>query len=70
MINDKQSIFNPYIIEVYCINEKNVPYPVETHFEERVVKFYGLELITGGTGTIITNGETAKPQKYNRTITI
>ncbi len=63
MINDNQSIFNPYIIEVYCINEKNVPYPVETHFEERVVKFYELELITGGNGTIITNGETAKASK-------
>ncbi len=63
MVNDKQSIFNPYIIEVFYTHEKNVPYTVGTHFEKRVVRFYELELITGGNGTIITNGKTAKVSK-------
>ncbi len=60
---EHQSEFNPYIIEVLYINEKNVPYPVGTHFEKRIVRFYELELITGGSGTIITNGEVSNVSK-------
>lgn len=42
---------------------KKCPLSCRNPFEERVVKFYELELITGGNGTIITNGETAKASK-------
>ncbi len=61
--NEQQSMLNPYIIEVFYIHEKNVPYPAGTHFPKRVVRFYELELITGGSGTIITNGETTRVSK-------
>jgi AraC-like DNA-binding protein len=63
MNSEHQSIFNPYIIETFIINENNVPYPVGTHFPKRIVRFYELELITGGSGTIITNGEVTTASK-------
>ncbi len=63
MDSEYQSILNPYIIETFTINENNVPYPAGTHFPKRIVRFYELELITGGSGTIITNGEVASASK-------
>ncbi len=63
MNREHQSILNPYIIEAFTINENNVPYPVGTHFPKRIVRFYELELITGGSGTIITNGEVTSASK-------
>lgn len=45
----------PYIISCTQTNEQNCP-PVGTKFEERVVKWYELELILWGKGYIITEG--------------
>jgi AraC-like DNA-binding protein len=46
----------PYIVSCTHVNEKNCP-PAGTRFEERVVKWYELELILWGEGHIITEGK-------------
>jgi len=57
MKEESQNLINPYIINCNNINKETHTWPVGILYNRRIVRFYELELITGGSGKIFTDGK-------------
>lgn len=57
MKEESQNLINPYIIDCNNINEETHSWPVGILYNRRIVMLYELELITGGSGKIFTDGK-------------
>lgn len=63
MKNYSENLLNPYIIDCNYITKDNHSWPVGILYNRRIVRFYEVELITGGSGKIYTNRKLLEASK-------
>ena len=56
-------VINPYVIYSHYLNETNHTWPAGIKYTNRIVRFYELELIIGGSGQTITQGQAIDASK-------